>query len=127
MKRTLIACAVIACAAAVGVAVAASPEVDKAIKTIQSATADPAKLKLFCSVADDDDEDNAADAKAGAKPEAKEEKADPAEEKAEADALKQLGADVAAALAVGEKLAEDSPDATAFATAMEAITAKCAE
>ena len=119
MKRTLIACAVIACAG--GLAIAASPEVDKAIKTIQSATADPAKLKLFCGVADDDDEE--ADAKA----DAKEEKDDPAEEKQAADILKKLGGDVAAAWAVGEKLAEGSPDATEFATAMEAITAKCAE
>lgn len=122
MKRTLIACAAIACAG--GLAIAASPEVDKAIKTIQSATADPAKLKLFCLVAEDDEDEtpDAKDAKA-----APEEKDDPAEEKQAADALKQLGGDVAAALAVGEKLADDSPDATAFATAMEAITAKCAE
>lgn len=123
MKRTLIACAVIACAG--GLAIAASPEVDKAIKTIQSATADPAKLKLFCGVADDDDAD--ADGKADAKADAKEEKDDPAEEKQAADALKQLGAGVAAAWAVGEKLAEGSPDAAEFATAMEAITAKCPE
>jgi hypothetical protein len=122
MKRTLIACAVIACAG--GLAIAASPEVDKAIKTIQSATADPAKLKLFCLVAEDDEED-AADAKGGKA--APEEKDDPAEEKQAADALKQLGGDVAAALAVGEKLADDSPDAEEFGTAMEAITAKCAE
>jgi hypothetical protein len=116
MKRTLIACAVIACAG--GLALAASPEVDKAIKTIQSATADPAKLKLFCSVADDDDDDdNAADAK--------DDKDDPAEEKQAADALKQLGADFAAAWAVGEKLEEGSPDGAEFATAMEAIAAKC--
>ena len=33
MKRTLIACAVIACAG--GLAIAASPEVDKAIKTMR--------------------------------------------------------------------------------------------
>ena len=124
MKRTLIACAAIACAG--GLAIAASPEVDKAIKTIQSATADPAKLKLFCGVSDDDDEEEAADAK-DAKADATEEKDDPAEEKQAADNLKKLGADFAAAWAVGEKLADDSPDAKEFATAVEAITAKCAE
>jgi hypothetical protein len=116
MKRILIACAVIACGA--GLAIAASPEVEKAIKTIQSATADPAKLKLFCeALQEDDDDDNNKDAQA--------EKDDPAEEKQAQAALKQLGADFAAAWAIGEKLGEDSADATEFASAMEAISAKC--
>jgi hypothetical protein len=54
MKRTLTACAVAVAVIALGASVvpAASPQVDKAIKTIQSIGSDAAKMKLFCALDD---------------------------------------------------------------------------
>ena len=55
MNRILIACAAVALGA--GVVLAASPEVDKAIKAVQAVGADAAKMKSFCAIVDDDDEE----------------------------------------------------------------------
>jgi hypothetical protein len=113
MKRTLIVCAAIAGVASL--AAAASPEVDKSIKTIQSAAADPAKLKLFCALDDATEE----------APEGQAAKADPAQDKQVEEILKQLGADFTAAWDIGDNLDEKSPDGVEFTAAVEAITAKC--
>jgi hypothetical protein len=109
MKRSLLACAALAGAA--GLALAASPEVDKAIKTIQGVAADPAKMQLFCAL------DAASDATS--------EKADPAQEKQVDDILGKLGADFAAAWDAGDNLDDKSADGMEFSTAVEAIAAKC--
>ena len=61
MKRLLIASIAIACGASL--ALSASPEVDKAIKTIQGVAADPAKMQLFCAL------DQASDTEGQANPE----------------------------------------------------------
>ena len=109
MKRTLIACAAIVCGASL--TVAASPEIDKAIKTIQGVTADPAKMKLFCAL------DQVNDA-AG-------EKADPAHEKQVEEILGKLGPDFAAAWDAGDNLDDKSADGVEFSAAVEAASAKC--
>jgi hypothetical protein len=109
MRRTLIACAAIACGASL--VLAASPEVDKAIKAIQGVTADPAKMQLFCAL------DEASDA-AG-------EKADPANEKQVEEILGKLGADFAAAWDAGDNLDDKSADGVEFSAAVEAVAAKC--
>src|SRR5512145_348594 len=123
MKRTLIACAAIACAASL--AVAASPEVDKSIKTIQSVAADPAKLKLFCALDDATEETTEAEGQKVDPAKVDAAKADPAQDKQVNDILKQLGADFAAAWDIGDNLDEKSPDGVEFTAAVEAIVAKC--
>ena len=109
MKRTLIACAAVALGATL--VLAASPAVDKAIKTIQGVAADPAKMKLFCAL------DAAADAT--------DEKEDPAVAKQIEGILTQLGADFSAAWDAGDDLDDKSPDGVEFAAAVEALAAKC--
>src|SRR5262245_45529341 len=109
MKRTLIACVVAACGASI--VLAASPEVDKAIKTIQSVGADAAKMKLFCAL------ETAVDATDG--------KEDPAVTKQIQDLLGQLGSGFKAAWEAGDKLDEKSPDGVEYAAAVEALAAKC--
>jgi hypothetical protein len=113
MKRTLTACAgaVALCVLGASVVPAASPQVDKAIKTIQSIGADAGKMKLFCDL------DTAADASG--------EKEDPALEKQMDDLLAQLGADFGAAWEVGDELDEKSPDSAEFTAAVEALAEKC--
>jgi hypothetical protein len=114
MKRTLIACVAIAFGASM--APAASPEVDKAIKTIQAVASDPAKMKLFCTL---DGAIETADGQTDAT------KADPAVEKQIEDLLAQLGPEFEAAWDVGDELDEKSPDGVEFAAALEALAAKC--
>ena len=94
-----------------GAVLAASPEVAKAIKTIQSVSGDAAKMKLLCAL--DDAEEGMG------------EKEDPAAEKQVEDLLGQLGDDFAAAWDVGDGLDEKSPDAVEFAAAVEAVSEKC--
>jgi hypothetical protein len=98
---------------------AASPKVDAAIKSIQAAVADPAKMTAFCDLIDlgGDDED-----KAGA---AVVEKEDPALEKQEDSFLAQLGADFEAAWDVGEELDENSADGKEYIAAIDALAEKC--
>jgi hypothetical protein len=116
MKRTLTASAIAIAVCVLGVSAvpAASPQVDKAIKTIQSIGSDAAKMKLFCAL---DDADEAVEAAGG--------KEDPAAEKQADDILSQLGADFAAAWDVGAELDEKSPDAAEFAAAVDALSEKC--
>jgi hypothetical protein len=108
MKRLLIASIAIACGASL--ALSASPEVDKAIKTIQGVTADPAKMQLFCAL------DQASDTEGQANPE---------QEKQAEEILGKLGADFEAAWDVGDNLDDKSADGVEFAAAVEAVAAKC--
>ncbi|MFZ1102303.1 MAG: hypothetical protein WAN86_05565 [Hyphomicrobiaceae bacterium] len=118
MKRILIAGAA-AVALGTSVVLAASPQVDGAIKTIQAAGADPAKMTAFCGLIDmqGDDED-----KAGA---AAVEKEDPALEKQEDTFLAQLGPAFEAAWDVGEELDENSADGKEYGAAVDAVAEKC--
>jgi hypothetical protein len=109
MKRILIACAAVACGATL--ALAATPEVDKAIKTIQGVAADAAKMKLFCAL---EQATGSADDKSA-----------PALEKQVDDILGQLGDDFAAAWDVGDNLDDKSADGVEFSSAVAAVAAKC--
>jgi hypothetical protein len=118
MNRIFVACAAVALGA--GVAAAASPEVDKAIKTIQSVGA--AKMQPFCDLVDTlDDADEKAE-KAGA---AAADKEDPAVEQQVDALLTQLGADFEAAWDAGEELDENSADGKEYAAAVDALADKC--
>ena len=119
MKRILIAGAA-AVALGTSVVLAASPQVDGAIKAIQGAVADPAKMTAFCDLIDlqGDDEDTAGAAAAV-------EKEDPALEKQEDTFLAQLGPGFAAAWDVGEELDENSADGKEYAAAVDALAEKC--
>jgi len=107
MKRILIACVAVAFAASV--VPAASPEVDAAIKTIQSVGA--AKMNVFCDL------DKALEA-AG-------DKEDPAVQKQIEGLFAQLGPDFTTAWEVGGQLDEKSPDSTEFNAAVDALADKC--
>src|SRR5262245_29242176 len=105
MKRILIAYVAVALAASAGLA--ASPEVEAAIKALQSVGADAGKLKLFCTL--NDLLQNAGD------------KEDPALDKQTDDIIKQLGADFEAAWDLGNELDEDSADGTEFFAALDLL------
>jgi hypothetical protein len=109
MKRILIAGAAVIIGAST--LPAASPAVDLAIKTIESVGADPAKLKIFCSL-------NKVLQESG-------EKDDPASQKQVDDLVAQLGADFSAAWDVGDELDENSADGQAFYGAVDALAEKC--
>jgi hypothetical protein len=98
---------------------AASPQVDAAIRSIQAAGADPAKMTAFCDLMDvlGDAED-----KAGA---AAVEKEDPALDKQVDTFLTQLGSDFEAAWDVGEELDENSADGKEYNAAIDALAEKC--
>jgi len=124
MKRVIIAFAAVALGA--GGAAAASPEVDKAIKTIQSVGA--AKMQQFCELVDatePDEEAPAAAGKAAAADKAAADKEDPAVEKEIDGLLTQLGPDFAAAWEAGEDLDENSADGKAYAAAVDGLAEKC--
>jgi hypothetical protein len=113
MNRVLIALTVVALGASG--AAAASPEVDKAIKTIQSVGA--AKMQQFCDLLDatePDEEAPAAAGKAAPADKAAAEKEDPAVEQEVDGLLAQLGSDFATAWEAGEDLDENSPDGKAY-------------
>jgi hypothetical protein len=118
VKRILIACAAVV-AFGTSVVLAASPQVEGAIKAIQAAGADTAKLQAFCNLVDLEGD---ADDKAGEAAAAKE---DPALEKQEDTLLAQLGADFEAAWEVGDDLDENSADGKAFNAAVDAVAEKC--
>lgn len=109
MKRILVACAAVGFGV-VGV-FAASPEVEKAIKSIQSATADTAKAKTFCDLYKT--QNSAGD------------KEDAATEKKIDELSSQLGDDFEAAWAVGGKLDENSADGKEFYAAVDEVAEKC--
>jgi len=109
MKRILMAYVAVALGASA--VLAASPEVEAAIKTIQSVAADAGKLKLFCTL-------NDLLQSAG-------EKDDPELEKRADDIIKQLGPDFEAAWDVGNELDEDSADGMEFFAAVDMLAEKC--
>jgi hypothetical protein len=115
MNRILVACTAVALGA--GVVAAASPEVDKAIKTIQSVGA--TKMQQFCDLVDTLDD---ADEKAGP---AAADKEDPAVEKQVDTLLTQLGSDFEAAWDVGEEMDENSADGKEYNAAIDALAEKC--
>jgi hypothetical protein len=116
MKRVVLPClwaSLWACAAVIGagVAPAASPQVDAAIRAVEAVAADPARLKLFCELnklllsgADSDD---------------------PETEKQTEAIVAQMGPDFSAAWDVGEELDENTPDGQAFYGAVDALADKC--
>jgi hypothetical protein len=109
MKRVVLAgCAACLCAYAV---LAASPEVESAIKAFKAVSGDPGKVQAFCtmtktldSLGDNDDE--AAEAKVN-------------------DLMKQLGPDFEAAWKTAENVEEDSDDGKALNAALDEAVAKC--
>jgi len=109
MKRVVFA-AVAACLAAHPV-LAASPQVDAAIKTFKAVAADPAKVKIFCDMSKAMDE-------AGDKP------TSAAHAKINGF-MKQLGKDFETAWAVAEGLNDTSPDGKAYNNALDELAGKC--
>jgi hypothetical protein len=109
MKRILIAGAAIAIWAST--LPAASPAVDLAIKTIESAGNDAGKLKIFCSL-------NKLLQETG-------DKEDPAIQKQVEDLVAQLGSDFSAAWDIGDELDENSPDGQEFYGAVDTLAEKC--
>ena len=120
MKRSLVVC--VGACAVVGVAVAAaslgsgtlsaaSPQVDQAIKSIQSVANDAGKLKLFCEL-------NELLQEAG-------DKEDPDTTKQIDDLITKIGADFSAAWDVGDELDENSPDGQEFYAAVDTLADKC--
>lgn len=109
MKRILVAYVAVGLGAMV--ALAASPQIEAAIKTIKAISGDAAKLKTFCAlskvmlaVGDKDD---------------------PAAEKQIEGYLKQLGSDFETAWNAGDDLDENSADAKEYYAAVDALEEKC--
>ncbi|MBO0765797.1 MAG: hypothetical protein J2P50_14600 [Hyphomicrobiaceae bacterium] len=94
-----------------GVAAAASPQVETAIKAIKSVGNDPEKLKLFCQL-------NKLLQEAG-------DKEDAATQKQIEDLVTKIGSDFGAAWDVGDELDENSPDGQEFYAAVDTIADKC--
>jgi hypothetical protein len=118
MKRSVVTClaalagmAAIAAGPGSGTLLAASPQVDQAIKSIQSVAGDAGKLKLFCEL-------NELLQEAGDKEDAETTK------KVE-DLITQIGADFSAAWDVGDELDENSPDGQEFYAAVDGLADKC--
>jgi hypothetical protein len=108
MKRAVVAgCAACLCAFAV---LAASPEVESAIKAFKAVGADPAKLNAFCSMTKMldglDDDDEASEAKF-------------------AEHVKQLGPEFEAAWKTADNVEEDSEDGQALNAALDEAIGKC--
>jgi hypothetical protein len=92
-------------------ALAASPKVDGALKTLQAVGADPGKLKTFCEFMDVDE-------KLG-------DKSDAALEGQMDKLLDQLGTDFKAAWETIEDTDERSPDGRALSAAVDQLEDKC--
>jgi hypothetical protein len=108
MKRAVVAgCAACLCAYAV---LAASPEVESAIKTFKAVAADPAKLSAFCAMTKTldglGDDDDAAEAKV-------------------TEFIKQLGPEFDAAWKTADNVEEESEDGQALNAALDEAIAKC--
>jgi hypothetical protein len=118
-KRIVMACAGagalawLGCGVAAGVAAAASPKIEAAIKAVEAVGADPARLKAFCEL-------NELLAGIGDREEAESEA-----EKQIAAILAKIGPDFAAAWDVGEDLDENSADGQEFYAAVDELTDKC--
>jgi hypothetical protein len=113
MKRVVIASlgAWAVAVAGTGVAPAASPQVDTAIKAVQAVGNDPARLKLFCEFhkllqAVGDKEEEAA-------------------QKQIEDLVAKIGPDFSAAWDVAEEIDENSEDGQAFYDAVDTLAEKC--
>lgn len=111
MKRIFVAAALI-CSAA-GLASAADPGVEKAVKTFEAVGTDATKLKAFCDmsktmeeVGDDEKKAEAADAKIQG-------------------FMTTLGPDFQSAWSAGETLKDDSPDLKTLDDALDKLAAKC--
>jgi len=109
MKRMVFA-AVAVCLVAHPV-LAASPQVDAAIKTFKAVAADPAKVKIFCDMS------KAMDA-AGDKP-------TPAADAKINGFMNQLGKEFETAWGVAEGLNDNSPDGKAYNKALDELSGKC--
>jgi hypothetical protein len=92
-------------------AYAASPKVESATKAFQSVAADPAKVKTYCEMSKV--MEGAGD------------QADAATEQKIQTLIKQLGPDFETAWNVGGELDENSPDATAYNSALDDLSSKC--
>jgi hypothetical protein len=117
-KRSVVTClAALAGMAVIGVGVgsgsllAASAQVDQAIKSIQTVANDAGKLKLFCEL-------NELLQEAGDKEDAETTK------KVE-DLISQIGTEFSAAWDVGDELDENSPDGQEFYAAVDSLADKC--
>jgi hypothetical protein len=109
MKRIVLA-AVVACFGSYG-ALAASPKIESAVKTLKAVAADPGKLKTFCEMtramdAMGDKEDAAAEAKI-------------------TELMKQLGPDFDAAWNAADDLDDNTEDGKAYNAAMDDLAGKC--
>jgi hypothetical protein len=117
MKRVVMAslgvCAVAVLGAGMGsgIAPAASPQVDLAIRAVQAVGNDPARLKVFCefhkllqTLGDKEDE---------------------AAQKQIEDMVTRIGPDFSAAWDVAEELDENSADGEEFYDAVETVAEKC--
>jgi hypothetical protein len=118
LKRILFACAAVV-GLGTSAVLAASPQVNAAIKAIQAAGTDTAKMEVFCDLIDllDDAEDKAGPAAA--------DKEDPALEKQEDILLTQLGSNFEVAWDVGGELDEKSADGKEYNAAVDALAEKC--
>jgi hypothetical protein len=96
---------------AVSPTLAASPQVEAAIKVFNAVAADAGKLKTFCEMSK--------------VLEAAGDKEDPKVEAQVDGYIDQLGEDFATAWEAGQGLDENSPDGQAFNDAVEALEAKC--
>ena len=92
-------------------ALAASPQVDAAVKVFQTVAADANKLKTFCEMI-------TVEEKMG-------DKADPALEAQIDKLVDQLGADFKIAWAAVEAVDENSPDGKVLSAALDQLDEKC--
>ena len=90
-------------------ALAASPKVEAAIKTLRAAAADPNQQKTFCALLAIDDE----------------KKGDPNAKAAIDGYVKQLGSEFQTAWNTGDSLDENTADAKALYAAIDELSAKC--
>jgi hypothetical protein len=112
MKRSF-AAAAMAATVALGatLVMAASPQVESAIKTLRAVAGDPGKLKTYCDL-------QAATDAIG-------EKEDAAAEARIESLTKQLGPDFEKAFETAENLDENSADGKAFYAAADELDGKC--
>jgi len=110
MKRIILA-GVLACLTAAPAFAALSPKAEQTIKVIKSIADDPAKMKIFCTLADVLD-------KAG-------DKSDPATDKKVDELLAQLGKEFEDAWDAGEEFGETTEDGKAYDAAVNELEDKC--
>lgn len=110
MKRYLVAVAAALSLGATWV-MAASPEIESAMKTLGTMANDPARLKLYCDLQNEI-------ANMG-------EKEDPAAEDRIEAIIKQLGPDFEKAWTAADTLDDTSADAKEFYAFIDSIEAKC--